>query len=68
MPGAAVLVEGREVGKTDAYGMLTAKLEKTLQKPEVSVSIHKQGFKIWEGKGYPAAGAVIKAVLEKMEK
>jgi hypothetical protein len=68
VPGAAVLVEGREVGKTDTYGMLTAKLDKTLQKPEVSVAIHKPGFKIWEGKGYPSVGAVIKTVLEKMEK
>jgi hypothetical protein len=68
VPGAAVLVENRKLGETDTYGTLTAKLEKNQQKREVSVAIHKTGYKIWEGKGYPATGTVIKAVLEKVEK
>jgi hypothetical protein len=61
-------VEGRQVGETDESGMLTAKLPEYLQKPEVSVYIHKQGFKVWESKGYPATGTVINAVLYKVEK
>ncbi len=65
--GAVVLVEGQEVGKTDRYGMLKATLEEEQRKTKVSVSIQKPGFKAWEGPGYPATGAVVKAVLEPVE-
>ena len=68
VPGAAVLIENRKVGNTDRYGRLTVKLEKTVQKREVSVAIHKKGFKIWEGKGYPATNTIIKPVLEEAGK
>jgi len=68
VPGAAVLVENRKVGDTDRYGNLTVKLEKTMQKREVSAAIHKTGFKIWKGKGYPATKTTIEALLEKVEK
>jgi hypothetical protein len=62
--GAIVLVEGERVGLTDAFGMLTVTLPMKLRKPELSLSIHKQGFKVWEGNAFPATGAQVKALLE----
>ena len=62
--GAVVLVEGRRMGETDAYGMLSVSLPKSLQKPEVDTAVQKEGFINWEKKSYPATGAPVKVVLE----
>lgn len=62
--GAVVLVEGQRLGETGTLGMLSILLPKSLQKPELAVAVHKEGYKIWEGKAYPATGVQVKVVLE----